>query len=85
MIGVISYSSVALVGDCRVMASTVTTAVRTMSAVEAALTDDDRAMLKHVVDEFEMPQTPDDFRRIEAGRQLWTFSTKDPELWRAAL
>ena len=54
-------------------------------AVEAALTDDDRAMLKQVVDEFGMSQTADDFRRIESGRQLWTFSTKDPELWRAAL
>ena len=54
-------------------------------AVEAALTDEDRAMLKQVTHEFGMPQTPDDFRRIESGRQLWTFSTKDPELWRVAL
>ena len=54
-------------------------------AVEAPLTDEDRATLKQITDEFGMPQTPDDFRRIEAGRQLWTFSTKEPELWRAAL
>jgi methylamine---glutamate N-methyltransferase subunit B len=54
-------------------------------AVEAALTDEDRATLKQIADEFGMPQVPDDFRRIEAGRQLWTFSTKEPELWRAAL
>lgn len=54
-------------------------------AVEAPLTDDDRAMLTQVADEFGMPRSPDDFRRIESGRQLWTFSTKDPELWRVAL
>ena len=54
-------------------------------AIEAPLTDEDLATLKQIADEFGMPQTPDDFRRIEAGRQLWTFSTKEPELWRAAL
>ena len=54
-------------------------------AVEAPLTDEDRATLKQITHEFGMPQTPDDFRRIEAGRQLWTFSTKEPELWRNAL
>lgn len=54
-------------------------------AVEVAMSDEDRATLKQVTTEFGMPQTPDDFRRIESGRQLWTFSTKDPELWRVAL
>jgi glutamate synthase domain-containing protein 3 len=54
-------------------------------AVEVPLTDEDRATLKQITDEFGMPQTPDDFRRIEAGRQLWNFSVKEPELWRTAL
>jgi glutamate synthase domain-containing protein 3 len=54
-------------------------------AVEAALTADDRAFLDEITTEFGLPQTPDEFRRIESGRQLWTFSTKDPELWRVAL
>jgi glutamate synthase domain-containing protein 3 len=54
-------------------------------AIEAALTNEDRALLGRLTTEFGMPQTPDDFRKIESGRQLWTFSTKEPELWRAAL
>lgn len=54
-------------------------------AVEVALTDEDRVTLEQITTEFGMPQTADDFRRIESGRQLWTFSTKEPELWRAAL
>jgi glutamate synthase domain-containing protein 3 len=54
-------------------------------AVEAPLTDEDRATLMQITTEFGMPQTPDDFRRIESGRQLWTFSVKEPELWRTAL
>ncbi len=51
-------------------------------AVEAALTDDDRAYAQARHRRVRHAQTPDDFRKIESGRQLWTFSTKDPELWR---
>jgi glutamate synthase domain-containing protein 3 len=54
-------------------------------AVEAALTPEDRETLATALAEFDIGKAPDDFRKIEAGRQLWTFSTKEPELWRGAL
>ena len=54
-------------------------------AVEAELTPDDRETLKSALDDYDLGHSPDDFRKIEAGRQLWTFSTKEPELWRGAL
>jgi glutamate synthase domain-containing protein 3 len=54
-------------------------------AVEGEMTAEDRGTLKAALDEYDLGQSPDDFRKIEAGRQLWTFSTKEPELWRGAL
>ena len=54
-------------------------------AVEAPLTGEDRATLAGRSAAFGLERPPDDFRKIEAGRQLWNFSTKEPELWRAAL
>jgi glutamate synthase domain-containing protein 3 len=54
-------------------------------AVEAPLRPEDRAMLASALADFDIGKAPDDFRKIEAGRQLWTFSTKEPELWRGAL
>jgi len=29
--------------------------------------------------------SPDAFRKVESGRALWNFTTKDSELWRSAL
>jgi methylamine---glutamate N-methyltransferase subunit B len=54
-------------------------------AVEAPLTDEDRATLGSALSQFDLSKSPDGFRKIESGRQLWTFSTKEPELWRGAL
>jgi glutamate synthase domain-containing protein 3 len=54
-------------------------------AVEARLTDQDRATLAGALAPYGIAKAPDDFRKIEAGRRLWNFSTKEPELWRGAL
>ncbi|MGH9040828.1 MAG: glutamate synthase [Acidimicrobiia bacterium] len=54
-------------------------------AVEAPLGDEDRATLAEALAPFGIGRSPDDFKKIEAGRRLWNFSTKEPELWRGAL
>jgi glutamate synthase domain-containing protein 3 len=54
-------------------------------AVEEALTDADLTALVAALDPFGIDTPPDQFRKIESGRRLWNFSTKEPELWRAAL
>ena len=54
-------------------------------AVERPLTDDDRTALVAALHPFGIDTPPDEFRKVEAGRRLWNFSTKEPELWRAAL
>jgi methylamine---glutamate N-methyltransferase subunit B len=54
-------------------------------AVEAPMTADDVAVLVHVLDPFGIETPPDRFRKVEAGRKLWNFSTKEAELWRSAL
>lgn len=53
--------------------------------VEAALTDADRAALVAALDPFRIDTPPDHFRKIQSARKLWNFSTKEAELWRAAL
>lgn len=53
--------------------------------VEAALTDADLAALVAALDPFGIDTPPDQFRKIQSGRKLWNFSTKEAELWRAAL
>jgi glutamate synthase domain-containing protein 3 len=54
-------------------------------AVEQALTDADRAALVAALQPFPIDTPPEAFRKVEAGKRLWNFSTKEPELWRAAL
>ena len=54
-------------------------------AVETAMSDDDRALVAAALAPYGIGPEPDRFRKIEAGRQLWNFSTKEPELWRRAL
>ena len=54
-------------------------------AVDAPLTDEDRTTLFGALGPFGIEKDPGDFKKIEAGRRLWNFSTKEPELWRTAL
>ncbi|MGH9004859.1 MAG: hypothetical protein ACRDYV_17190, partial [Acidimicrobiia bacterium] len=54
-------------------------------AVEAAMTDEDREALAGALAPFGLATPPERFKKIEAGRRLWNFSTKEPELWRGAL
>jgi glutamate synthase domain-containing protein 3 len=49
------------------------------------LTDDDRADLKELLSPHGIDAGSFDFTKIRSGRKLWNFSTKEPELWRAAL
>jgi glutamate synthase domain-containing protein 3 len=54
-------------------------------AVEHELTDDDKTALDEALTPFGIEAARLPFRRIESGRRLWNFSTKEPELWRHAL
>ena len=54
-------------------------------AVEAKLTDEDRGAVAAALTPFGIPTPVGRFKKIEAGRRLWNFSTKEPELWRTAL
>jgi glutamate synthase domain-containing protein 3 len=54
-------------------------------AVEVDMTEHDRVALLAALDPLGIDWAVDAFRRIESGRRLWRFSTKEPELWRTAL
>jgi glutamate synthase domain-containing protein 3 len=54
-------------------------------AVEKELSDDDRLLLRRALEPFGVGTNLDSFRRVESGRRLWNFSTREPELWRHAL
>jgi glutamate synthase domain-containing protein 3 len=54
-------------------------------AVEVEMSDDDRKALSAALQPYGIDLEPERFRKIEAGRRLWNFSTKEPELWRTAL
>jgi formylmethanofuran dehydrogenase subunit C len=54
-------------------------------AVEHSLEEEDRAMLAETLHPFGIDAASLPFRRIESGRRLWNFSTKEPELWSHAL
>ncbi len=53
--------------------------------VEAALDDEERVALAAILGPLGIDLPPDRFRKVESGRQLWNFSTKEPELWLKAL
>jgi methylamine---glutamate N-methyltransferase subunit B len=48
-------------------------------------TDQDRAMLREVLVQFDLEADAYDFTKVRSGRKLWNFSTKEPELWKTAL
>ena len=54
-------------------------------AIEAELTEEDRAFLARTLEDAGLAGSPSSFRKIVSGRKLWNFSTKEPELWRTAL
>lgn len=54
-------------------------------AVEKELTEDDRSMLVAALREHQIDAAAFAFSKIESGRKLWNFSTKEPELWKDAL
>jgi glutamate synthase domain-containing protein 3 len=54
-------------------------------AVEKPLTDEDRRLLRRTLEPLGVETAVESFRRVESGRRLWNFSTREPELWRNAL
>jgi methylamine---glutamate N-methyltransferase subunit B len=54
-------------------------------AVEHSLDQEDKTMLAETLLPFGIHAEKLPFRRIESGRRLWNFSTKEPELWTQAL
>ncbi len=54
-------------------------------AEERELSEEDRAMLRQTLGEFDIEADAFDFTKVVSGRRLWNFSTKEPELWTSAL
>jgi len=54
-------------------------------AVEHELSEADRELLRGSLEPLGIETEVESFRRVESGRRLWNFSTKEPELWRSAL
>ncbi len=54
-------------------------------AVEKELADTDRSLLRSTLREFDIDAEGIPFKKVESGRRLWNFSTREPELWRSAL
>jgi len=49
------------------------------------VTDRDRGYLAETLAQLGIDAGSIDFTKIESGRRLWNFSTKEPELWKSAL
>lgn len=54
-------------------------------AEEKEVTEEDRETLREALAPFGIDADSSPFKRVESGRRLWNFSTKEPELWRTAL
>jgi glutamate synthase domain-containing protein 3 len=54
-------------------------------AEEKAVTDEDTVFLRRVLEPLGIDVGSRRFKKVESGRRLWNFSTKEPELWRSAL
>ncbi len=54
-------------------------------AEEKEMTEEDRVFLKDTLSQFGIDAGAYDFTKVESGRRLWNFSTKEPELWKTAL
>jgi methylamine---glutamate N-methyltransferase subunit B len=62
-----------------------TIASRGADAEVEEMTSDDHDAVKSALAEFGIDAGGIDFTKIRSGRRLWNFSTKEPELWSAAL
>jgi methylamine---glutamate N-methyltransferase subunit B len=62
-----------------------TIASRGADAEVRDVTDGDRATLRDALTPFGVDPDAFTFTKIESGRRLWNFSTKEPELWKSAL
>jgi glutamate synthase domain-containing protein 3 len=49
------------------------------------MTDDDVAAIRDLLAPHGLEPDPAGFTKVRSGRKLWNFSTKEPELWKAAL
>ncbi len=49
------------------------------------MTEEDLAFLEDTLSQFGIDAGAHDFTKVESGRKLWNFSTKEPELWKSAL
>lgn len=49
------------------------------------VTEDDRALVRATLADVGLAADGIDFTKVRSGRRLWNFSTKEPELWTAAL
>ncbi|HET7870371.1 MAG TPA: glutamate synthase [Actinomycetota bacterium] len=49
------------------------------------VTDEDRLFLRETLNQFGIDAESIDFTKVQSGRKLWNFSTKEPELWKDAL
>jgi glutamate synthase domain-containing protein 3 len=54
-------------------------------AVEGEPGEEDRILLREALDPHGIDAASFDWKKVIAGRKLWNFSTKEPELWRTAL
>jgi glutamate synthase domain-containing protein 3 len=62
-----------------------TIASRGADAEVEEMTSDDHDAVKSALAEFGIDAGGIDFTKVRSGRRLWNFSTKEPELWTAAL
>ncbi len=54
-------------------------------AVQVDMTEEDAAMLATVLADAGMDAAPRDFKKIESGKRLYNFDTKEKEIWKNAL
>jgi glutamate synthase domain-containing protein 3 len=54
-------------------------------AIEVDMTEDDAAMLQQVLAQARFDANPADFKKIESGKRLYNFDTKEKEIWKNAM
>lgn len=54
-------------------------------AVQVDMTNGDAAMLTTVLADAGMDASPRGFKKIESGKRLYNFDTKEKEIWKNAL
>jgi glutamate synthase domain-containing protein 3 len=54
-------------------------------AVQVDMTEDDATMLQRVLVQAKFDAKPADFKKIESGKRLYNFDTKEKEIWKNAM